>query len=770
MITTRVRVLVVVAAATITGLAAQSLYADHPLAATVIDDGAQLVAGVLAVLSCVWFGWRETGPERVWRWFVGAGFLGWTAGMAVWAWYREFGGIALPSPSLADVGFLTLPVFGLVGLLVLATNLPSREPAEPATPRSLPRVVLVLDGLMVVCSLFILTWATALGAVVKAGAPTPLELAVAIAYPASDLVLVTIVVLLIVLRRVGNRRRLLVLGLGMVALSLSDSFFAYLVSRGAADMAPIFDVGFIAGPALIALAAADRTADRPVPKPPGRARAVQLAYLFLPYTPLAATGLLLLTQVLGDLPIDAIEQTAGAVVITLAIARQLTILLENTLLLEKVRDSQARLHYQAFHDSLTGLANRALFHERLSTAVERHRHDGRPLGLLFVDLDDFKLVNDSLGHEAGDMVLCMVAQRLRDCAHDADMVARLGGDEFAVLLAGAGDPQQVGQRILDALRNPVHVAGRSVLVSASVGAAATVGVEPDLTPDAFLRRVDTAMYGGKQAGKGILRMHPADRLDVNHADLLTLLAAALQGDTQAGSIEVNYQPIVRMADGAVVALEALARWASPVFGAVPPQVFVAAAERAGLISELDDLILDLACRDATSLPANSDGEPLRFHVNVSATRIGCPTLEGAIRAALARHHLPGDRLVVEITETRRLADLGAAAQAVRRIQDMGVSLALDDFGAGYQALSHLHALPVDVVKLDRVLTTLDGDEDRSSALGRSLVGIAHDLGVQVIAEGIESDAQVRRLTSWGCDLGQGYLFGYPNPLAGTPSG
>jgi diguanylate cyclase (GGDEF)-like protein len=764
MIATRVWVLTVVVAAAITGSVAQALYADHPSAATFIDDGAQLFAGLLVVVSCVWNGLRESGPERLWRWLLGAGFAGWTAGMGVWAWYRAFGGIALPSPSLADVGFLMLPVFGLVGLLVLATSKPLRGQAEPDRNRHLSRVVLVLDGLVVVCSLFILTWATALGAVVRAGAPTQLEFAVAIAYPTSDLVLVTITVLLIVLRRVGNRSRVLVLGLGMVALSFSDSMFAYLVSRGAAEMPPIFDLGFIAGPALIAVAVADRAMPGADPQHPGRTRTSELAYLLLPYAPLAATGLLLLVQVLRGTPIDAIEQMAGAIVITLVIARQLITLLENTLLLERVRDGQARLRYQAFHDSLTGLANRALFRDRLSDAVERHRREELQIGLLFVDLDDFKLVNDSLGHEAGDIVLCAVAQRLRECVRSADTVARLGGDEFALLLHGDSDPQRVGQRVLESLRSPFYVAGRSIIVSASIGAAATVRTEPDLTSDAFLRRVDTAMYGGKQAGKGILQVFRADRAEVNYAELPTLLAAALQGDACTGEIEVYYQPIVRMSDGVVLAVEALARWNSPLLGSVPPQVFVAAAERAGLISELDDLVLDLACRDAMSAPAGPDGTRLRIHVNVSATRIGFPLLECAIRDTLSRHGLPGDRLVVEITETRRVADLAMAAQSVRRIQEMGVSLALDDFGAGYQSLSHLHALPIDVVKLDRVLTTLDGDGGRSHALARSVVAIAHDLGVEVIAEGVETLAQVSQLTSWGCDLGQGYLFGHPSPV------
>ena len=750
MTVTSARVLAVIGAAVTVGVVSQLLHVGHPVAATVLDDSAQLLAGLAAMSSCFWNGRRSRGPQRTWRLLLGFGFAGWSIGMAIWAWYQIFGGIGLPSPSLADAGYLTLPVFALIALLMLAANRPWRP----------PHAVLVLDALVVVGSLFILTWATALGGVVQAGAPTPAAFAMAIAYPVSDLILVTIMVLLVVFGRSDHRQLpgLLTLVLGLVALSISDSFFAYLVSRGAEEMSPILDIGFIAGPALVALAATDRGQQRPKHEKRSHDRAYELAYLLLPYAPLAATGLLISIQLATGGDIDTAEKVVGLLVICMVVARQLITLLENRNLLERVRYGQARLEYQAFHDPLTGLANRALFHDRLALAVETHRLEHRPVGLLFIDLDDFKLVNDSFGHATGDIVLRGVADRLRSCVSGVDVVARLGGDEFAVLLDGGFEPREAGERVRAELRLPFRIGDRQVTVSASIGVAVTADPEPDLTADALLRRVDAAMYGGKQNGKGVMMIYHRELAAWAHPDLPTLLAAAVRGEPHAGAIEVHYQPIVRLTDGVTVAIESLARWTSPQLGPVPPLVFVAAAERAGLVAALDDLVLEIACRETAALA------DLQVHVNVSAGRLGCPLLETTVRDTLARHGLPGDRLVLEITETSRIPDLEAAADSTHRLRELGVRLAIDDFGTGYNTLAHLHALPVDIVKLDYSLITPTANRERTEAIGRSVVSISNALGISVIAEGVETSARVGTLIRWGCHLGQGYLYGRPAPL------
>jgi diguanylate cyclase (GGDEF)-like protein len=439
--------------------------------------------------------------------------------------------------------------------------------------------------------------------------------------------------------------------------------------------------------------------------------------------------------------------------------------LENTVLLQRVSDSQQRMRYQALHDPLTGLANRTLFADRLARAIEGHERDGRRVALLFIDLDDFKLVNDSLGHSAGDRALAIVGRRLASHIRETDVVARLGGDEFAILIEGDVEtPEAVGERILAAMRDPIAVDGRLVAVSASVGVASSDAERPRLNPDALLRRADAAMYAAKDLGKGALVHYRAGVTHgLHHPDLPNLLAEALHGDPKNAGFTVAYQPIVQMEDETTVAVEALARWSHPVSGVVGPDVFVAVAERAGLIAAVDDFVLDRACHDAAAL-AQRYGRPIDLHVNASARRLGQPELEAAIIAALERYALAPTRLVVEITETARIGDLAAASAAAARLRRLGVRLALDDFGAGFNDLSQLHALPVDIVKLDHEIARLDPDPQRAEAMCGSIVTICESMGIVVIAEGVETRAQSVVLVRLGVTLAQGYLYGKPTAL------
>jgi diguanylate cyclase (GGDEF)-like protein len=679
----------------------------------------------------------------------------------------------LPSPSWADVGYLTMPVFALAALLTVAANGIAAQrrqlPAAGSGVRS--RVVLVLDGLVIVGSLLVFTWATALGTVVHAGAPTDLAFAVAIAYPITDLMLVVIVLLLLATRPVKARMRteLILLGLGLVGLSSSDSIFAYLIASGADEMPPIANAGFIAGPVLVGLAALHTGPPRTTA---GSVRGPVAAWfhLLMPYLCMLVSGVLLLVKGLSGRPLDLFETYLGVAVVLLVVIRQMITLIDNAALLSRVSDAQEKLTYQAFHDPLTGLANRALFRARLAVAVESHRRDGRPVALLFVDLDDFKMVNDSLGHAAGDRVLQAVGHRLRSCVRSHDTVARLGGDEFGVLLEGDIDhPDRVGQRILAAMRQPFDVDGRGVTIGASLGAAVPDVDESGLSADALLRRADAAMYAGKRRGKGLLVLYGPENVDgYDHPDLPTLLAAALAGAPNWTGLDVHYQPIVRMADGGLVAVEALARWTHPRIGRVPPTVFVAVAERAGLVGALDDFVLDRACRDLASNLARRAG-PATVHVNVSASRLGHPALEFVVRDVLDRYGLGANHLVLEVTESSRIPDPIAAAASADRLRAMGVRLALDDFGTGYNTLAQLHLLPIDILKLDRTLTAVDQSPRRASALCASVVRIAGDLGITVVAEGVETAAQAHALARIGCGFGQGHLYGRPGALPESTS-
>jgi diguanylate cyclase (GGDEF)-like protein len=475
--------------------------------AVVVDDGAQLAAGVAAAGTCLWTARRTSGPERAWRRLMGLGMAGWSIGMALWAWYQIFADTPLPSPSWADVGFLSMPVLALPALLSLAV-----ERSRHADDQRHASVVFLLDGLVVVGSLFVLTWATALGAVVHSVAPTREAFGVAVAYPTTDMVLVVIVVLLAVTRRVplAYRPQLWLLGSGLVALSLSDSIFAYLVSTGAEEMPPLTNAGFIAGPLLIAIAAGT-TAGAAAPSGTVAASpAVERAHLVLPYTLVALTGAVVAVQSATGARIDSVEASLTWVVMAAVLVRQMITLTQNTALLARVSAAQAELAHRAHHDPLTGLANRALFGERLDEAVHRHREHGRQFALLVIDLDDFKAVNDTLGHSAGDRVLHAIGSRLCNCVRSTDTVARLGGDEFAVVLDGTTEaPGLVSERILAALRQPLQVEGRNLNLSASVGVVEPGPGERDLTSDVVLRRADGAMYVGKRRGKG-LAVHDRD--------------------------------------------------------------------------------------------------------------------------------------------------------------------------------------------------------------------------------------------------------------------
>jgi diguanylate cyclase len=723
-------------------------------ASTVIDDAAQLTAGLSAAVACLWTALYRRGVERRWRLLVGTGMAGWSVGQAIWSWYQIFADTPLPSPSLADVGYFTLPVFAFAALLALAKD---RTPGGTPDPGPRSRPVLVLDGLIVVGALFIVTWLTALGAVVRSDASGAFAFLVAIGYPLTDWILVVMVVLLLATYRVVYRRRtqLTLLGLGLVGISVSDSIFAYLVAVGAPEMPPILNTGFVAGPALIAVAALADTEHGDARTPAHARRMGAWAHLLAPYPPVAAASLLVLLQTARGHGPDRLAVYVGILVAVLVMVRQTITLVDNSVLLSRLVDAQDRLTHLAFHDQLTGLANRALFRDRVATAVD----GGAATGLLFVDLDDFKVVNDSLGHAAGDVVLRAVAGRLRTCVGEAGTVARLGGDEFGVLLPGDLElVRDLGARILLALRRPFDVNGRAITVGASLGGVIS-GAADGLTADTLLRRADAAMYTGKRRGKGGLVVYePGTAAALGDPDLPRLLAVALR----AGELDVHYQPIIALDGGAVVAVEALARWRHPVLGDVSPDVFVAAAERAGLIDTLDNLVLRHACREIAALAAR--GTVVDLHVNVCARRLCEPELEAAVRATLLDHDFPGSRLVLEITETSFIPDLARAAEAIGRLRGLGVRLAIDDFGTGYNTLAQLHLLPVDIVKLCQAHTALDGDGGRLEALCGAVVSICRSLGLEVIAEGVESPSQAGTLARLGCQLGQGYLYGRSAPL------
>jgi diguanylate cyclase (GGDEF)-like protein/PAS domain S-box-containing protein len=415
---------------------------------------------------------------------------------------------------------------------------------------------------------------------------------------------------------------------------------------------------------------------------------------------------------------------------------------------------QQQLSHQASHDSLTELANRSLFGEQLHQAIARSG-PGR-LSLALIDLDDFKAVNDTLGHQAGDELLVAVAERLRGSVRPSDLVARLGGDEFAVLLEGI-TPASVAvaaERILGALTQPVTVEHQELLVQASIGIA---DLGPDDDASGLLRHADIAMYEAKAAGKGRYSRYTAGMTAL--ASPMARQAAELRHALHAERLELHYQPIVALPGGEVIGSEALIRWRDPERGLVPPGDFIPTAERTGLIVPIGEWVLGEACRQAVRWLADPETEALgSISVNVSARHMRDPAVVSHVTAALRDAGLPADHLTLEITETAVLSH-ATALDAVRDLRAMGVRVAFDDFGTGHSTLSLLQTCPVDQIKLDRSFLPGAG----TAAVATAVVHLARALGIDVVAEGVEDAGQAGAMYTLGYRKAQGFLFGRPAP-------
>jgi len=426
-------------------------------------------------------------------------------------------------------------------------------------------------------------------------------------------------------------------------------------------------------------------------------------------------------------------------------------------------DLEERLRHQAFHDPLTGLPNRALFMDRLSQVLSRAARRATTTAVLFLDLDRFKLINDSLGHEAGDALLMAVAERLRACLRPADTVARFGGDEFIVLLEDGATSESaaaVARRVLAALTKPYALNGSEVFSGASIGI--TLSDAPGAQPDELVREADIALFEAKAAGRGSyvlfdasMKARSTDRLDLE-TDLRQALAR--------GELRVYYQPEIDIPTGLVVGMEALLRWEHPRRGLIGPDRFIPLAEETGLILEIGPWVLEQACRDTRRWQEQHLGtRPLVVSVNLSPREFACPEMPGEVAQILQRTGLHPASLRLEITETAMMDDVDQASRTLDELKRLGVWLAIDDFGTGYSSLNYLRRFPVDTVKIDR--SFIGGLESDAGAVSivRAVTALGHALGMDVTAEGIETAAQLALMEAVSCDRGQGYLFSRPVP-------
>jgi diguanylate cyclase (GGDEF)-like protein len=465
-------------------------------------------------------------------------------------------------------------------------------------------------------------------------------------------------------------------------------------------------------------------------------------------------GLMLVANRLGDVSSFTVDDLQ----LFETVANHAAMALENGQLersLAQLSSLKEELRHQAFHDPLTGLANRALFTDH----VERHLRDttGEMPVVLFVDVDDFKLVNDSFGHATGDALLVKIAERLRGCVRADDVAARLGGDEFGILLLD--DPQlsraeRIAQRIITAVQAPFSINGKELRVGASIGIATGRGGAE--APQELLRNADMAMYTAKSRGKGQAAIFEPSM----HTTMVqrTNLGAELHRAIGRDEFLLSFQPIVTLSHGDMVGAEALIRWRHPTRGVVSPTDFIAIAEESDVILPIGRWVLVEACREALRWTPPQGKAPW-VSVNLSARQVQQPSFLNDVTAALHASGLAPERLVLEVTETLMMQDLDGTASKLAALKRMGVRTAIDDFGTGYSSLSYLRRFPVDMIKIARDFVDVADDEDW--AFAHAMVKLGQSLGLQIVAEGVESGAQADRLQRMGCDLAQGYFFSRP---------
>jgi diguanylate cyclase len=728
-----------------------------PSTVVMVSNVGSLLAGGFAA-TCAGMTARSSHGRQRWAWSALAiALTGWFFGDAIWVYYELVLAVGTPFPSPADAGYLLFSIAACVSLILLPIGSVGQSQTR-----------LILDGLTVACSLLVILWTLGLDDVFHRGGESRFVFAVSVAYPIFDLVLLTVALLILTRARVGQRAVITVFTVAMGVMALTDSAFVLINADKRYVSGGLLDIGWVAGLLLLGVAALVGLRSKHIEF--GLARPPSRTSLWLPY--------LLLPVV----TICTVLSEGSATLLITALLLVLAVVIRQFLMADENRRLLATVAEQAFRDPLTKLANRALFQDRLSHAVALQIRDGRSVAVLSIDLDDFKLVNDSLGHPSGDALLKAVAERIVDCVGAGDTVARVGGDEFAVLIEDGPEPSLVvAHRIFDAFDAPFTVDGHDVFMRPSVGVASGVAHgDAEASADTLLKHADLAMYAAKRSQHGGVAAFATDMqlIDLREVDpprdrditprrngsAGLQLFAQLRRAIDHGELSLVYQPKFTVATGHMTGVEALVRWEHPERGLMLPSEFLPLARQNGLMGALTDSVVHRAVQDATGWRAAGTDVP--FAVNLFPPSLGDLELPSRLTRIITDGGLNTDCLTVEITEDFLLGNTRRARKVLEMLRELNIRVSIDDFGSGYSALSYLRELPIDELKLDREFIAPMLSDDRAEAIVCAIIDLTHRLGMTCVAEGVEDATTAARLAEHGCDIIQGY---YCSPPIGASS-
>lgn len=717
-----------------------------------VDDIIQFLSPLLVALLCLLCFRRQRGFVSL---FLGLGILALAVGQGIWCYY-ELIAQQPPFPSFADLGFLASYPLLLLGIMFL----PARQLSRVLRTR------IVLDGLMMMTAILTFSWYFVLGPTLLQGDNSLLARMIGTAYPCCDVVLL-LCVMLLWMRQGDQQMRpvLLWLSFGLIMIVVVDSLFDYLNLHDTYSTGSLIDPLWLLGYQCVGLAVFALQRKSNATSPVSGVHADSLGRLLLPYAFVPALALLFLYTwyVPGEVPLRSGVYVGTALLIGLVLLRQVVAMRELHTLYsnnDALASANKQLGIQAAHDALTGLPNRSILHRRLELAIDAARENNISSALLLLDLDRFKEVNDTLGHDVGDLLLQEIGPRLQGSLRSTDLITRLGGDEFAIVLpmTDAAGAVHVSRVLLSTLEAPFMIGNHAFGVGGSVGIALTPEHGFDVTT--LLRCADVAMYVAKRGQSGNAVYTP--EIDQYSQRKLTMMSE-LRCAIAEGGLLLHYQPKVSLSFGKIVGVEALVRWLHPEHGLIPPDEFIPLAEHSGLIGPLTRWVLEQAirqCRDWERV-----GLSLNMAVNLSTRTLYDQELPSTVIDLLRKYGVAPKRLTLEITEGTLMDDPERARVALAHFRELGVSISLDDFGTGYSSLAYLKHLPLDEIKIDKTFVLglgLDADP-ADVAIVRAVMAMARPLQCEVVAEGVENVETWAFLRELGCDLAQGYYLSRPLP-------